>query len=384
MKNINKFSIPLPYSKQSIDMIIEINKEVKKSKITSLYFSLPSSNELFTGFEQTRNILLDKTDFEFWHNIAFYAVNNGFDVIYCLNSTRPLQINNPEFINQIKRLDKLLEVLYKTGIYKLRVASPKLLTYINHYFPQFELYCSTANDYKIIQEFINLKQIHPYLMQAVPSHNVNKNFKLLKNIQKSVIDIEIMVNEGCLQGCSNRFEHEAAYTDGNIQLFTDEKIFYESYCKKNCVKIEQSNPFLYLAKGNHIFPWEIDEYSKIGIKHFKLAGRDGIRDSSSEAHFIKMTEAYLKGVDNVKDIENYPIINFVYNSALKYILKDLKVKDVIKYLPDIKHFEKYGELCASICGTECRYCFKCGEKIKKVLNKQKRENNNMPFCVISK
>ena len=50
-----------------------------------------------------------------------------------------------------------------------------------------------------------------------------------------------------------------------------------------------------------------------------------------------------------------------------------------------EHFKKYGHLCASRCGVECRYCYKCAEKIQKVFMKKQEEQqkSTMPFCVIN-
>ena len=378
------FSVPMPYTKNGIDELININNETEKSRITSLYFSLPSTNELFTGFEQTRNQLLDKTDFAFWRNLASYSIDKGFDIIYCLNMPRPLAIENPKFPQQIERLHKLLDELEKITVLKLRIAPPKLIAYIHKHFHQFDLYGSTANDYKIIQEFQFFKQVHPYVKQIVPSHNVNKNFKLLKNIQKLGIETEVMVNEGCIQGCSNRFEHEACLTDSNFENQTREPVFQEGFCKGNCAKIENRNPVLYMAKGNHIYPWEIEEYEKIGIHKFKLNGRDGIH--SEKQSMTDVIRTYLKGIDDIKNIEDVPVISFAGNSTAKDKLKNLTVKEIKKYLPDIKYFVKYGDLCASRCGAECRYCYKCAEKIEKVFNaSQKTERKRAaPVCVMNR
>ncbi len=379
-----EFSVPMPYSKENIDRLVLINKEVERSKITSLYFSLPSTNELFTGFEQTRNQLLHRTSFDFWKNLASHSIDNGFDVIYCLNMPRPLAIETPKFPKQIENLHRLLCEFSKIGINKLRVASPKLMAYLHKYFPDFDIYGSTASDYKLIQEFQNLKLIHPYIKEIVPSHNVNKNFMLLKNIKKIGFEVEIMVNEGCLQGCSNRFEHECTYTDDNIELYTNNEFFQEDFCKNHCIRIERTNPILYLTKGNHIYPWEIKEYSKIGINKFKLNGRDGIKENdNSQNQFINIVELYLKGIDDIKTIENVSIISFASNSSSKKILSKLTVKNTKKYLPNIKHFVKKGHLCSSICTIKCKYCYNCSQKIEKIFEKYKQESLKklIPICI---
>ena len=63
------------------------------------------------------------------------------------------------------------------------------------------------------------------------------------------------------------------------------------------------------------------------------------------------------------------------------IFKQFDVKTYKKYLPDIKYFQKYGHLCASRCGVECRYCYKCAEKIQKVYEKKMKEREKEPHYV---
>ena len=99
-----KFSIPLPYSKEQIPSLVDINKEIEKSEITSLYFSLPHTCELYAGFEQPRNRWVHITDFQYWSDIMKSALDSGFECIYCLNSPRQLDIENPNFASKIKKL----------------------------------------------------------------------------------------------------------------------------------------------------------------------------------------------------------------------------------------------------------------------------------------
>lgn len=381
-----QFSVPMPYKKKEIDKLSEINNSVEKSKITSLYFSLPSSNELFTGFEQPRNMILNITKFAYWKYLLSHSLNKGFDIIYCFNSPGNIQIQNDKFPKKLEILQKLLFELEKIGINKLRVANPKLLSYLNKYYSQFILYGSTASDYKIIQEFQNLKEIHPYIKQIVPSHNINKNFKLLKNLIKLNFDIEIMLNEGCIQGCSNRFEHETELIDCNLKNYDKFGYFPIDFCRKNCAKLELQNPFIYISKGNHIYPWEIHEYSKIGINKFKLTGRDGILDVSQSYLLTNLCKTYLKGIDNIKNIENMRIVDFIGTLAGKEKLYNLKVKDIKNHLPNINHFKNRGEFCASSCFVKCKYCYKCAEKIQKVFEKKQKElqKRSIPVCIMNK
>ena len=377
-----EFSAPMPYTTEDIDRILDINNQVEKSAITSLYACVPRGCELFTGFEQSRNFVFEHNDWEYWKNLIEYVLSKKCDFIYLLNSPRPLDINNSKFNMYLEKLDNLLNELRKIGVKKLRVAAPQLLTYIGRNYSDFDILASTSLEYKTIWEYQNFIAFHPEVKQIVPSHDVNKNFKLLSILRKKYPDteIEIMVNEGCLQGCPHRDLHEMINIDKD-KIINNDICLSVGYATSFCNPIVHKYPIHSLVIGNHIFPWDIEEYSKIGINNFKLVGRDGYDNFES---YIKSYTMYLKGIDDIKSIPDYSLSDFTHHINNNPMLKQLKVKDCQKYLPDIKHFIKYGHLCASKCGIECRYCYKCAEKIQKVfLKKQAEKNRQMtPICFI--
>ena len=205
-----KFSAPMPYTIEDINRILDINNQVKKSKITSLYACVPRDCEVFTGFEQSRNFAFDNINWDYWKRLINHTFDLNCDFIYLLNSPRPLTIENPDFPKQLEKLDLLLTELRKIGVKKLRVASAQLMSYIAKHYSDFEVLASTSLEYKTIWEYQNFIAFHPEVKQIVPSHDVNKNFLLLKNLRKKYpnIELELMVNEGCMQGCPNRLLHE--------------------------------------------------------------------------------------------------------------------------------------------------------------------------------
>ncbi len=355
---MNEFSLPLFHSKQFINKAIEINKQIQKSKITNFYFALPCNCSSYTGFEQIRHLYDNKNcKIEDYIPLIEYALEKGFDFIYLLNSPRPFAIENPDFPKQIEKLHFLLDVLKKTGVDKIRVSHPKMLAYLNFHFPEFKLYASTSFEFKTLKEYQNFLSMYSSVKQIVPSHDVNKNFKLLKNLKKSLpnTDIEIMADEGCMGGCPQRFAHSCEYYKEN--LFPNNDIFLSNfYFLRACSIIVNKSPVLHICKSNNIYPWEIDEYNKIGINKFKLTGRDITEYSNN---YIK----YLKGIDNIKNIENESISVFIYHVSGNNVLAKYKVKDIKPYLPDIKYFKKHGHLCASECKVECTYCYKCAKNI---------------------
>ena len=192
-----------------------------------------------------------------------------------------------------------------------------------------------------------------------------------------------MVNEGCMQGCPNRNGHssETLYKPitHNHNTILSNRYFSFIFCER----FEKENLFESLVKSNVIYPWEITEYGKIGITNFKLVGRE-LYGSRNIKNPIYNFFIYLKGVDNLKDIENFPISSFIYHLTNNKILQSLSIKDVKQYLPKIEHFKKYGHLCASRCAIECKYCYKCAEKLEKAFIKkqqeQKKKLHYVPAC----
>lgn len=145
----------MPYEKENINRLIGFNKLVEKSKIISLYASLPSTCNMFTGFEQLRNIQLNQTNFDYWKDLFSYSLEKGVDFIYLLNNPLPFDLKNSLFIKQIEKLDILLQELKKIGITKLRVASPQLMSYLGEYYSEFSIYASTSLDF--LRQFLNIK-----------------------------------------------------------------------------------------------------------------------------------------------------------------------------------------------------------------------------------
>ncbi len=371
----------MPFTIKDIDKILNINKLVEKSKITSLYNCVPRGCEVFTGFEQSRNSDLKNTQWSYWKNLIQYVLEKNCDFIYLLNSPKRLEIENPNFNKQLETLELLLGELRKIGVNKLRVASLQLMNFIGKNYPDFKILASTSLEYKIISEYQNFLNFHPEVIQIVPSHDLNKNFDLLKNIQKKYpkIEIELIVNEGCIQGCPNRYIHASSRIDKGTTI-NNELSLSDGYATSFCGNITEKYPLQSFVLSNNIFPWNIKEYSKIGINNFKFVGRDVFLIYSTQMYIDRYC-LYLKGVDNISNIKDYPLSHFIHRLTGIPAYNQLTVNCFKKYLPDIKHFIKKGHLCASRCDVECKYCYKCADKIQKVFLKKQKDKEKIPSRV---
>ena len=260
------------------------------------------------------------------------------------------------------------------------------MSYIGKNYSDFEILASTSLEYKTIWEYQNFIEFHPEVKQIVPSHDVNKNFKLLTILNKQYpeIEFELMVNEGCLQGCPHRMLHEMVYFDVKTIINNDLNLS-GAYPALFCSQVLSKYPFHSLFIGTHIYPWEISEYAKIGIKNFKLVGRDGYQSNMN--YYINSFRLYLKEIEGNNTGEKYPVSDLIHHLLGSHIIQQIYKEEAKKYLPNIKHFKKYGHLCASRCGVECRYCYKCAEKIQKVFEKKVKKSEKkfryVPACKIA-
>ncbi len=361
---MNEISVPMPFEESFIDKLAQINTQVEKSKITSVYFALPVTDKDKSTFEQNRTSIEKITDFNYWKKIINHARDKDFDFVYLLNSSRPLLYESPYLNHQLDKLDKLINKLRSEDLRKLRISNIQLMGYIAKHYPDMELYASTSFEYTQVKQIQNLLTLFPQIKQIVPSHEINKNFKLLKTLRKQYpnLSIEIMLNEGCLGGCPFRFWHAMSmptiFTPKICEINED---LTPTWFTKYCYSV--GSTFDQICHSKNIYPWEVEEYSKIGIKNFKLVGRNC--DQFYDGRYLDYYLYYLKGIDNYKNIEDIELKYFIHH----YINFEMnvKVKDVKSYLPNIKHFIKNGHLCASICGNECRYCLDCAENINKHL-----------------
>lgn len=358
-----KFSAPLPFKKDNIDELILINTELNESKITSLYFALHSNCSLHTGFEQTR-YNSEINNFSYWAELINYSITKGFDFIYLINSPRQFE-SYDLLLTHLKKLDILLKQLENLNVNKLRVTNPQLIDYIVNKYPKFDIYASILLDFKTIKEYVYFLDTYKDIKQVTISCDNNKNFKLLENLKSRYpfIDFELLVNQGCLTGCPYRKFH--SIYENNYYIKKCEQSFSEYLCRNDC-----------------IYPFEIKEYEKIGFYNFKFTGRQTLEFHKGD--YIKYFYYYLKGIEDYKFIENLPIKyfnNYIINSKFEY-----RVKDIKKYLPQIKYFKKHGHLCNSICSNGCKYCFNCAKKIEQIFEQKLPDKNNkqvlIPVCKI--
>ena len=352
---VYEFSVPMPFSEWQIKKISEINQRLSESKITSLYNCLPANCEESTGFEQGR-VSVEKFTLHDYLKVAESSINNGFKVVYLLNNPLYKIGENDDVEIKLQKIDRLINEFRKVGSIAFRVTNTHLLEYFAKNYPDIELYASTSQEFYSIKQYDNLFKLFPQVKNVIPSCDANKNFLFLKNFKKKYpnVNIELMVNEGCSAGCPMRNEHCISAAN-NLDLE-----FHEKCCPRDNMSF-----WLDVCKSNIIFPWEIKEYSAIGINHFKMPGRNSMDFFSGEC--LKTYYKYLLSIEKPKELENICFNKLIFRYS-NWEIKDIDFQSIKKYLPKISHFKKQGHLCSSVCGVKCKYCYKCAEKLNNMFS----------------
>lgn len=362
----NYFSVPMPFDGVHIKQIAQINNEVKKSRIQYMYNTLTRNSRDLSGFEQTRVSHEKIQCIEDMLPFIEQVQNLGMEFIYLLNS--PNVITEEEFLRNEKKLRRILDILVSEGVKDIRVASPFLIDYLAHEYPQMAIRCSTSQEYFSVKQYRNLLFLYPQIVEIVPSWEQNRNFRFLETLKKKEnITIELMVNEGCLAGCPFRIYH-SMFTPSDI---SGSYLRFSSFFKSGCEKNFYHNMWKSICMSNIIYPWQIHAYNSIDIWNFKLVGRN--TRTFKNGKYIDIYRKYLLGIDDVSFIDDVPISIFSNYILGHPVMKHITVKDVKHLLPDISYFQNTKNNCFTDCGNTCHYCDELAKDLQEKYPINRRE-----------
>ncbi|MBR2068391.1 MAG: hypothetical protein IJ877_01385 [Candidatus Gastranaerophilales bacterium] len=350
-----EFSTPMPFNHKSIDDLSEINSKIKKSQITTVYNNtpLPLGSRFNQWIQVNRGENYNIKSYEDFAQYVKYSIGNGFKFVYLMNSPKPFSEND---FNTFKDEFKyLLDFLYQIGVRDIKVGNTQVATLINDITQNsFNLSASTAFEYHNNSQYSYLFKNYPNFDLIDVSNDENHNFKFLKALANAFPDkkLELMVNECCIKGCPARISH----------------ISELNFCAFNCQKIKDEYGLLhFFIKTGAIYPWNLEYYSSIGINNFKFSA---LAAMGSRANPIDMSylKKYLEITEHGTDIAT---VNDFFNKIFTFPITnrdDIKLTELKSYLPDIKHFIKYGDKCALRCNSECNYCELCAKRTQNFLD----------------
>jgi len=214
---------------------------------------------------------------------------------------------------------------------------------------------------------------------VVLHHDVARNFPLLAQMVRHLrtrapeVSLELLVNESCPPGCAFRSAHYA-------RLARAQSGYVEGF-QQNCNLAKLAQPWLILA-APWVRPEDIEQYCELGVRHFKIAGREMPREWLHVA-----VRAYVEGrhrgnlIDLLTmtppglDVPAAAII-FLNNSALSHFLNEVRTSK--GKLADL--YRRWARMlwaagafrildpdgCYELVGDVIR-CVRAGQRVKRLL-----------------
>lgn len=148
------------------------------------------------------------------------------------------------------------------------VNSDLMKNYLQKNYPSYKLISSTtkclSNEKKALEEIHNSD-----FYQICLDYNLNKNLDFLNKIPNDEkYKVELLVNAICPPNCPFRKLHYTENSKSNLSYFK-----YDYSMINKCQIRESLNHPSLLGKGNNLSIEDIQNYYKMGFKHFKLEGR---------------------------------------------------------------------------------------------------------------
>ncbi len=349
------FSCPMPFDKHLIDELYNLNKGLKRCKITTFYSSIPSplADEIHPFLSSVRGHNTSIRTVDDYIELLKYSQKKGFKNIYALNLTR--QIMPDERNSVFSKLSGLFNKLTKAGLTDVKICNPSLIELMHKNYPDMNIHISTNTEFHSAQNYQYVYKTFPFIKSINVATDDNHNFHFLQSLRTLLpkVGLELLVNEhGCVKFCISRFYHQCT----NVIAFP-------------CKSFIENNPYLQLARNNLVHPWELAYYSAIGINNFKLTclpySRMMISDINFAKHYIECADKGMEGYSANDLIEK--IYYGMTNTLKSRFREDYKLSELARELPDINYYVKNGHRCSYDCDTNCKYCYNIAENLRKIV-----------------
>jgi collagenase-like PrtC family protease len=198
------------------------------------------------------------------------AHKNGLKFNYLLNA---MCLNNLEWTASGQRkLRFLLDWLAEIGVNCVTVSIPYLLELVKKRYPQLKVCVSTQPEVDGVRRAVYWQDLGADKI-TLSTIDVNRDFRLLKQIRKSVkCKLQLIANLWCLQGCYLHPYHCVLLDHSSQKCHPSSKWFKIDYCYLSCNHIRLKNPVEFI-RSEWIRPEDVHYYEEIGIDELKFVDR---------------------------------------------------------------------------------------------------------------
>ena len=246
-----------------------------------------------------------------------------FDVV--VNTTCPL--GGEPTRRALERFDRYLVRLEKAGVDGVIVADPWLLRVASDVFDRVIVSCLA---------FVNTPEKAEFFADHATAvtldTNINRDLDTIKAISE-IIDVKLIVNEGCLKDCPFRPFHFNLFSH---MYGPDRTTLYDDYYYRRCMLERVKHPEL-IIKSPWVRPEDLHWYDGL-VTGFKVGGR-----SYEVGWIVRAVRAYVEGryEGNLLDVLDCP-----------RELRDHFYVDNAKLEGAMEH---WANRCTGLC-HECGFC----------------------------
>jgi collagenase-like PrtC family protease len=327
------YSVPADFKIETIDKYHRLNREYPGNKVLETFGNITVGVSLESG----RSVeVLPKVNMDQLRDYIRHSREKGIGFNYTLNASH---MNNREYSREgVLELISFLGKLYDAGVRSLTVTLPSLFELIRKTGYDFELKSSVICGVDNANKAMNHKRMGAE--RIVVDESMNRNFAGLKRIVAAFGEkVEVIVNTICHKDCSYRMFHYNQISSDSVQLCGETSANYYSH---RCMLRRYENRGN-LMRLSWIRPEDIHYYEKVGIRYFKLQGRQAVKTGDP----ARAVESYFKGRydGNLMDLLEL----FGPHNNFRLHIDNKKLEGFIKpYVENENH-------CRNDCGT-CRYC----------------------------
>lgn len=333
------FSLPADFKRETIDQYARLNDCYPEAKIVETYGNITLGSVIESG----RSVdLLPPVDRAGLRDYVLYSLDRGIGFNYTMNASH---MHGKEFTHKgLLEIISFLGELYRAGVRSLTVSLPSLIEIIRSTDYDFSIKASVICQITTPNKAMIFKKLG--VDRMVVDECINRDFHTLPRMVNVFGDkLEIIVNTICHKDCPFRmFHYNQIASDSIVLSSTASANYYAHRCLMRRYE-ETAN----LLKLSWVRPEEIKHYTAIGIRHFKLQGR----------------QAVLKG-DPVRAIEAY--FNESYSGDLMELLDMFSPTSNFRVAIDnrcldgfLDPFSRQEIVCRHDCGS-CHYCDRFARK----------------------
>lgn len=363
-----KIAVPCRFEYDLLYKLNDINK--KYHSVHEVFGAIPESvighGRATTGIQS-----FGKVDMNHVKEFTIQAHSIGIEVNYLLNAQC---LGNNEYTDEGRsEIMKYIESINNTNVDAVTVAIPLLAEIVKREFPDLKVIVS------VISEANNSHRIALWEKLGADRINLdydsNRDFNRLKSVsQTSKVELELLVNDGCLFYCAYQKYHRVLSSHGS--KCGSGKSNYVDYCLLKCT-IERNDNTAEIIRGPWIRPEDTQYYEdNFGLHFFKISGR-----YRPIEWIVNVVEAYSKRRydGNLMDLLS---LTFPTLAAHRVIVPVMKDGQVIATPPDVYiDNNKMGKFFQYIvnrggCGnaskcSECVFCETFAKEVVEIRNPEK-------------